>query len=183
MHFGKAVWAGFCIGMVASVVGTPACAAMHGLHLFPKAQVTARKMSLGDWRLRVETSSFSGDTSCHLEDRRHRISYVAGALGFRFGSHVNISGAWVRVDDGAPTRWQDDLPELTWLGVPLEPASLDNPTDGIVWLPADRLEGAGRIAIQTDERKRPVTYTLNGFAKLRDAARTMGCAPERRFVR
>lgn len=140
-------------------------------------------MALGDWTLRIETGKFSGEKLCHLDDRKHHISYTAGALGFYFGHHVNTLGAWVKIDGRDASRWQDDLPELTRLGVPMDGASLDNPTDSIVWIPALQLDEANHVAIQPKPGQRPVTFHLHGFAGLRDIAREMGCAPEQRFVR
>jgi hypothetical protein len=140
-------------------------------------------MALGDWVLRIDTARFSSEKACHLEDRKHHVVYAASALGFRFGRHVNTLGAWVRIDDDAPTRWQDFLPELVRLGVPMDSASIDNPTDAIVWIPARRLEEANRVTIQPAGHKRPVTFHLHGFAGLREIARDMGCTPEARFVR
>ena len=157
-----------------------------GIHLppfFGPAQVTSHRISSGHWRLRIETATFSGDKRCHLDDRKHGVTYAAGALGFHFDAHLNTLGAWVKIGDGPATRWQDALPELTRLGVPMEAEGLDNPTDGIVWVPALQLGATSRITVQPDERKRPVTYSLEAFAKLRDAARAMGCVPEQRFVR
>lgn len=154
------------------------------LPLFFKApQIAKSSRVLGDWRLTIATGKFSGDKGCRLEDRKHHIASANGALGFRFGRHVNTLRAWVSIDGAEPTRWQDMLPELTRLGVPMDGSSLDNPTDSTVWIPERRLAEANRVAIQPDERKRPVTFHLHGFAGLRDMAREMGCAPEARFVR
>jgi len=146
-------------------------------------QEVRHDMALGDWRLTIETGKFSQDKICHLEDRHHHITYATGALGFRFGGRVNTANAWLRIDDGAPMRWRDSLPELIRLGVGLDGSRLDNPTDGIVWVPARQLDEANAITIQPNPRKAPVTYHLHGFAVLRDIAREMGCVPDARFAR
>ena len=80
-------------------------------------------------------------------------------------------------------RWQNFQLELVRLGVPMDGASLDNPTDGIVWIPASALRDVNRVAIQPNERRRPEAVPLRGFEGLHDIARDMGCAPESRFVR
>jgi len=172
-----------CIALLAGLIGEPAFASIQDLLFKRHANEVKVRRTLGDWTLTVWASQFSGDKACVLEDYKHHVSYVTGALGFRFARRINTLGAWVRIDDEAPVRWRDYLPELTRLGVPMDGASLDNPTDGIVWVPADALGEANRITIQPRERSRPVTFHLRGFAGLRDVAREMGCTPESRFVR
>ena len=152
------------------------------LPLITPTHVTKRKMELGDWRLAVETGNFSKDVRCHLFDPKHHIIYAAGALGFHFRHDINTLGAWVKIDDGEPMRWQDDVPELTRLGVPMDGARLDNPTESIVWIPARQLDEANRIAIQPRANKGVHTFPLHGFVGLRYIARDAGCVPEGRFV-
>ena len=147
-----------------------------------RTHVSKRAMQLGDWKLKIETGIFSRDVRCRLADSKHHIVYAAGALGFHFRHKVNTLGAWMRVDGGAPQRWQDVLPELTRLGVPMDGPSLDNPTNSTVWVPATLLTDANRITIQPRENKSPRVFHLRGFAGLRDIARDMGCVPEGRFV-
>jgi len=146
------------------------------------SQIAKNKMALGDWRLVIERGTFSKDVRCHLSDPKHHIVYAAGALGFHFKPHINTLGAWVKIDDGLPARWEDDLPELTRLRVPMDGMSLDNPTDSVVWIPGRQLDEANHIIIQPRANQRPVTFHLNGFAGLREIARDEGCAPEARFV-
>ena len=171
------------IALLAGLVGTPASAGVRDFLFTRPAKEVKVKRALGDWTLTVWTPQFSGDKACVLEDRRHHVSYVGGALGFHFPSHVNTLGAWLKIDDAAPIRWRDFYPELIRLRVAVDGGNLDNPTDGVVWVPARALEEANHIAIQANERARPVTFHLRGFAGLRDIARDMGCAPESRFVR
>ena len=183
----KVLMAATCIGLLADALCAPATAKIglpfHVPLLSGPAPAGRQALAQGDWKLRVETASFSGEKRCHLEDRRHLITYAGGALGFRFDPSLNTLGAWLRIDDGPAIRWRDYLPELTRLGVPMAATRIDSPTDGIVWVPAAALEAASHIAIQPAERKRPVTFPLQGFTPLRDAARQMGCVPEQRFVR
>src|SRR4051812_31293553 len=91
-----------------------------------RSHVNKRVMQLGDWKLRIVTGNFSRDVVCHLADPKHHIVYAAGALGFHFRHHVNTLGAWMRVDGGPAQRWQDNLPELNRLRVPMDGPSLDN---------------------------------------------------------
>jgi hypothetical protein len=172
-------WRLSCCGLLIALVCSPSLADIRLPFIYSPATVVRRSMALGDWTLQIATGRFSGKKSCHLEDRKHHVSYSAGALGFRFGRHVNTLGAWVKIDDGAATRWQDDLPELTRLGVPMDGSGIDNPTDATVWIPARLLAEANHVAIQPAERRQPVTFHLHGFAALRDAAYNMGCTPKR----
>ena len=147
------------------------------------SQIVERRHALGDWRLNISRSRFSGEIFCRLRSRSNDVLYVANALGFRFGKHHNVMDAWVKIDGGAPYRWRDDLPELARLGVAIDGRNLDAPTDGIVWIPAAKLSEANRVTIQSRLRRHPRTFLLHGSAGLREIARTMGCEPEARFVR
>ena len=164
-------------------LASPSYAGLH-IALFSRPPLVARsRVALADWVLTVETSRFTGEKICRLQDRKHLVSYARGALGFRVGNHLTTLGAWVKVDDGMPTRWRDMMPELVRLGVPMDGAGLDDPTDSTVWIPVRLLEDASRVAIQPNEQKRPQTFHLHGFTGLRDIAREQGCVPESRFVR
>jgi hypothetical protein len=170
-----------CALLAVACAGTPASARIKVPGL-TRSHVSARAMQLGDWKLKIVTGRFSHDVVCHLADPKHHVAYAAGALGFHFRHHVNTLGAWLRVDGGPAQRWQDNLPELTRLGVPMDGPSLDNPTNSTVWVPATLLTDANRIAIQPRENKDARVFHLRGFAGLRDIARDMGCVPEGRFV-
>lgn len=170
-----------CAALAGACAGTSAMAQIRVPGL-TRTHVNTRAMQLGDWKLRIVTGRFSRDVRCHLADSKHHIVYAAGALGFHFGHHVNTLSAWMRVDGGEPKRWQDNLPELTGLGVPMDGPSLDNPTNSTVWIPAAQLADAHRVTIQPRENKTPRIFHLHGFAGLRDIARDMGCTPEGRFV-
>ena len=179
---GKLWWG---LGAAALLVAGAAPAAVHvRVPLISKApQVAKRKQVLGDWRLEIVKGRFSGDVACHLRAKDKRVFYVANALGFRFGKRLDTLGAWIRLDGGEAYRWRDDLPELARLGVAIDGRNLDAPTGGIIWIPAAKLADVNRVQIQPRADKRARTYHLRGFAGLREIARTMGCAPETRFVR
>lgn len=165
------------------VAPSAAPAAVHVLPLRKPSQVAKAKHVLGDWQLLIARGRFSGDVACRLRSRNGKILYVANALGFRFGKHWDVMNAWVRIDGGAPYRWRDDLPELARLEVAIDGKNLDAPTDGIVWIPAERLADVRQVSIQPRPDKRPRAFRLHGFAGLRDIGRALGCAPETRFVR
>lgn len=148
----------------------------------PVSQMARQTLKEGTWRLVVETGKFSGDTRCHLADARHGIVYSSGALSFSFGRSVNTLGGWVRIDNAPAQRWRDYLPTLYRLDAPVNRYGLENTTDGKVWIPAEALDHAGQLAIQPSEHRRPVIYTLSGFAKLRETGRGLGCTPDARFL-
>ena len=147
------------------------------------AKLEQRRYGLGDWRLNISRDQFSGDIACRMQSRDRNIVYVANALGFRFAKHLNTLDAWVKIDDAKAYRWRDDLPELARLGVAIDGRNLNAPTDGIVWIPVASLAEANRVAIQARPGRRPRIFSMRGFSSLRDSARTMGCAPEARFIR
>jgi hypothetical protein len=147
-----------------------------------KSTILKQKKSLGEWRLIVEHDSFSGERTCHLRSKNKKVLFVGNAVGFRFGRHKNTLDAWVKVDGAQAYRWRDDLPELSRLGVAINGASLDAPTDGVVWLPLARIEDANRVDIQLWQGKRPKQFHFRGMAGLRDIARETGCAPDTRFL-
>ena len=173
------------LGVAALLVGGTAPASVHVRVPFVSkaSQVTKRKQMLGDWRLEIVKGKFSGDIACHLRSKNKRVFYVTDALAFRFGKRLDTLSAWIRLDGGEAYRWRDDLPELARLGVAIDGRNLDAPTDGIVSIPAAKLTEVNRVQIQPRPDKRARTYHLRGFTGLREIARTMGCAPETRFIR
>ncbi len=146
------------------------------------SQIIHRKLKLGDWRLFIMRSRFSGDTVCQLRDKTNKVVFMANAVGFRLGEHKNTLDAWVRLDSNSPYRWRDDLPELARLAVTLDGRDLDAPTDGIVWLPSSQVETVNQVAIQLNPHKKPKVFHLRGFTGLREIARNQGCTPDVRFV-
>ena len=183
MHFvAKRATRQLGLAVATMLVTTSVADARLRLPLTSHSAVERREMTLGSWRLRIERGSFTREVRCYLADPKHHIAYVRGALGFRFGHHLNTLGAWTRIDDAAATRWQDELPELTRLGVPIDGPGLDDPTDSTVWIPARRLADANRVTIQPDERTNPRNFHLAGFEGLREIGRSMGCVPEGRFL-
>ena len=150
-----------------------------GVPAFARQQVRHRN-SIGEWRLTVTTGTFSRDVRCQLASRR--ITYVAGAVGYRFARHLDTSEAWFRIDGGPAHRWRDVLPTLSRAGVAIDGRDLDAPTGGIVWLPVALVEGATTVSIQPRPDRRPRVFRMGGFAGVRDIARARGCSPEARFT-
>jgi hypothetical protein len=146
------------------------------------AQTTKRETKLGDWRLTVLRSRFSGETTCRLRSRDGRAIYANGALGFRFRQHLDVTNAWYRLDGGAPHRWRDARPTLARLGIAIDGRAMDAPTDGIVWLPAAWLEAINRVDIQPVPGRKARSFHQRGFTGLREIARAAGCTSEQSFI-
>lgn len=96
---------------------------------------------------------------------------------------MNVMKAAIRIDDEAPLRFEDLFGELTRLLTPYQGASLDNPTDGIVWIPFSKLKEADHVTIQPRPDRKPHLFSLGNVAALLDYARELGCSPENRLVR
>jgi hypothetical protein len=151
---------------------------------FPKHPRIARhRTEISDWRLDVSTNPFSGNVVCRLRERHGEAVYQQGAIGFRFRASWDVENAIYRVDGGAPRTWRNDLPELVHLGTPIDTGGIDNPTQGIVWIPLSRLEGANAIVIQPRPDRAQRTFHFAGFRGLYEDAVARGCTPDSRFVR
>ena len=144
------------------------------------SQTLRHRTRLGDWRLTIAAGKFSHDVRCRLTGTR--MTYVAGAVGYRFARHLDTTEAWFRIDGGEARRWRDVLPALSQAQVAIDGRDLDAPTDGIVWLPVALVEDATSVAIQPRPDRRPRVFRMGGFAGVRDIARARGCVPEARFV-
>lgn len=136
-----------------------------------------------NWGLRVFRDDFSGDVRCRMRSKDGRILYLTDAFGFRFGSHADVMGAWVKIEGGNATRWREMFPELARLRVEIDGRNLDSPTDGIVWIPASKLRGVQKVAIQPRTGARAQEFSLQGFDEMHQRALAEGCTAEARFIR
>ena len=153
------------------------------LPLLPKHPRVARhRTEMGAWRLDVATNPFSGTVVCRLRDRHGQAVYQQGAIGFRFRGGWDVAKAVYRLDGGPPRLWRNDLPELLRLGTPIDTGGIDNPTQGIVWIPLSRLGGVNAITIQPRPDRAQRVFHIGGFRGLYEAAIARGCT-DSRFVR
>lgn len=134
------------------------------------------------WHLSISKDDFSGDVRCRLRSADDRMIYRPHALGFRFGRHDDVLGAWIRIDDGVPVRWRDMFPELARTRVTMSGRDLASPTDGMIWIPVSLLTHTDGVSIQTRRGKRPRVFHLEDFTSTLEDARAQGCVPEERFV-
>lgn len=167
-----------CVGLILAVA-TPVSA----LTILPHhPKISHESTRLGDWRLEIAKNSFSGEVACRLRARNHKALYNAGAVGFRFKHKWNVEDAVYRIDGGEPHAWRDDLPDLIAHGAPLDRGNMENTSDGVVWVPYERLTEANTIAIEPRRDRRAVTFHFRGLAPLHEKALAQGCTPESRFV-
>lgn len=146
------------------------------------AQEQVQYYGIGAWRLRINSSSFSGDVQCRLYHSDDKVFYRENAVGFRFDGDADTLESWVRLDDAPARRWRDMLPELATQRVPITGKNLTAPTDGIVWLPLSYLGQSQNVAIQLGRKKRPKRFSMEGFGELLEAGRRLGCSPDARFL-
>jgi len=144
---------------------------------------TARhREEASDWRLEIRRDKFTGEIACRLYARKHKAFFLGGAVAFRFDKDWNTGRAIYRLDGDAPRHWREDLPELIRIGAPFERGGIDNPGQGLVWIPYSRLEEANSIAIEARPDRAPVTFHFRGLKGLYRSAVDQGCSPDSRFV-
>lgn len=170
----------FCLAM-ASQSGPVLANGVAPKPLVAAADPTLRQ-KLGNWRLSVVTSRFSGDVWCVLRSNDNKVIYAQNAVGFRFNHRANTMRAWIKIGAEPAVRWRDMLPELAAQRISITGKNLDAPTDGIIWLPVAQLQHADEVAIQLLPDKPVKVFRMNGFVKMLEAGRKLGCTPDTRFV-
>lgn len=149
----------------------------------PASWLTKHHVEVGDWRLDILVSRFSGSLTCRLRSRGGRMRYQAGGVGFAFDKDWHVGDATYRIDNGVSRSSRFDLAALIANETPMESGSMLNPTDGVVWVPYSNLANANSVTIQARPDRRPRTFRLTGLKGLYALAVTRGCQPESRFVR
>jgi hypothetical protein len=144
--------------------------------------VRDERTSLGDWRLDIARDRFSGGVACRLAARDHRALYRAQAVAFDLRQAHNPGRAVYRIDGGPPRASRDDLPGLIAANVPMDRGSMDNPKQGLVWVPLAVLATGNSIAIEPGPGQRIRRFHYRGLVALHAIAVERGCAPESRFV-
>lgn len=142
---------------------------------------TVDRYAANGWQLTIRHDAFADRVSCTLRSHDRRILFQPGAVGFRFRRRRDTLGAIYRIDGGAPRRWQDAYPQLITNGVDVEGPGLDDPTDGVVWVPIDELRGTRIVAVRANGRHDGRIFALRGFEAMRDAAQRLGCRSKADF--
>ena len=139
-------------------------------------------MRSGRWQPDIARDGFSGQVACRLRARDEKSWYRAGAIGFRLGHRADIIRAFYRIDGQQVRAQRDDLPRLLAIGVPMDQGGMEDPYQGIVWVPLDSLRNARTIAIVAQPGHREQRFALDGAAQLHDRATAIGCSPDSRLV-
>jgi hypothetical protein len=135
----------------------------------------SRHQRIGAWSLTVTHDRFAAETKCRLST--HGLDFQREALVARLPSGVDTSSAAYRVDDSPPREVGADTMELAHMGFALHQDDLDNPSGGVVRVPAHLLTGAGRLTVQARPGGRIWSFKVAGLDAALDAARAAGCGP------
>ena len=135
-----------------------------------------RRYAQDGWTLTISEDTFSRVTTCSLVGRHMR--FQSGAIGFDTRTTEGIDEDWYAIDGASPRPWRDVYPDLLAAGVRLETGGIDNPTDGIVWLPTEAVSSAHSVRVEasTSSGRRLRVFRLGGFALMHAAALRLGCA-------
>ena len=136
-------------------------------------EVSVRRYGVDGWVLELRTDSFAGHTDCRV--RRGRLSYERQALVVHLPRRLNSFDAAYRIDGGRLMLARDDAADLAAQGFALSDDSLDNPSGGLVRIPARRLEGAKLVQIQARPSVKPLRFSLDGLGDTIAAAHRLGC--------
>jgi len=146
-----------------------------------RTDATKQRFAADGWSLVVRNDSFAKQYHCRLRATDKRILYQPNALGFAFRRSRDTLGAWYRIDDRRPVRWQDQFPTLVASGAAIDGGGLDNPTGGIVWIPIDEVTSANSVRIRPGGDGKESVFRLTGFSRMRDAAHRLGCVSDASF--
>jgi len=144
--------------------------------------VRQERTSLGDWRLDIARDRFSGAIACRLMARDHHALYRAQAVAFGLRHARDVARAVYRIDGGPPRASRDDLPALIAARAPIDRGPMDDPQQGLVWVPLAVLATGNNIAIEPGPGQRIHRFHYRGLVALHDIAVERGCAPDSRFV-
>jgi hypothetical protein len=131
------------------------------------------RQRIGAWTLDATRYQFAGEVKCELTSRHAR--YERGALVLSLPERIDTSTAVDTVDGGAPHWTSQDAFPLAKLGFRLSEDDLDNPSEGLVRIPAPS-DDIRSVAVQTSAGGRPRTFTVNGLGAALYVAKGMGCA-------
>jgi hypothetical protein len=132
-----------------------------------------RRYGVDGWVLELRADSFAGRTDCRLY--RGHLSYERQAVVFHLSQRLGAFDAAYRIDGGRLMLARDDAADLAAQGFALSDDDLDNPSGGLVRIPARRLEGAKLVQIQARPGVRPLRFKLDGLGASLDALHRLGC--------
>jgi hypothetical protein len=143
--------------------------------------------NIDNWQLIIQKDGFTGRVSCQLYRLKTlsqgRITYAQETFGFEMGTDDNSLNAWYRIDKSPAKAWQDIYPTLAENRVKLLGGTFENPTGGVVLIPATEVKNAKAVTIRIDQKKAPKRFLLGRFEKAKSAADRLGCNQEQQFER
>ena len=136
----------------------------------PRSELTR----VGNWRLSVHREAFTGTVTCRLT--RRWMEYRRQTLIIHLPTRIDSSAAVYRIDQGAPVWVRDDQMRMARKGFALDNDNLDNPSGGLVRIPAERLVGARQVFIEAiANTPRPYMFRIDGFDTVLALAGQLGC--------
>jgi hypothetical protein len=150
-------------------------------------KVRNKTYQLKGWMMDIQKDGFTGQVRCHLFSMRTlsqgRITYAQNTLGFELDPGQSTLNAWYRIDNRPAQRANDLYPRLVAERVAGSEGSLENPTGGVVLIPAADLANARTVTIRVNEQAAPKRFNLKGFDGALKAARYNGCMSDDSFER
>jgi hypothetical protein len=174
-------WAPLCLLALALAAGLSACVTAAPQHLGAapahRSETPAHRSELvrvGEWRLTVHREAFTGATTCRL--MRRWMEFRRQTLIIHLPTRIDSSSAVYRIDQGAAFWTRDDQMRMARKGFALDNDNLNNPSGGLVRIPAERLVGARLVFIEAvANTPRPYMFRIDGLDKALVLAGQMGC--------
>ncbi len=145
--------------------------------------VKRHRSDAGDWELLITTDRFAATKTCRLRARNGEAFVDGAAIAFVFPKGWTTQSAIYRIGGDAPRRWREDLAELLRIGAPIDQGAVENPAQGLVWIPLRYLDGVNAIEIQPQPGKAARTFRFHGMKGLYQSALSQGCIPASRTVK
>jgi hypothetical protein len=136
-------------------------------------QRSAFTRRIDGWTLGVRRDAFAASALCRLT--RGRAAYDRGVVVFRLSPGTDTSAAVYRIDDGPPRPVTADQMAVASLGLPIWQDDLDNPSGGVVRIPAGKLAGARLVRIETRLNGHVWRARVDHLDAALEASREAGC--------
>ena len=140
------------------------------VHPSPGAETRRR---FGGWTLQTRADPFRGALTCRLgADRMH---VERGVLIVHLSRGADTGDAVYRLDGGAPVATRAEAMDMARRGLALTQDRLDNPSGGLVRIPAEQAAAAHALDVQSGPGRTPSRFRLDGLGAALEAARAAGC--------
>jgi hypothetical protein len=145
----------------------------------PVVPAAVERHRVDQWRYEIDRDNFTGGQRCRLSERD--VSYGRKTLTFRFSPGTDTSQAVFRIEDGPAHPWTEVRLQLLNNGVPIQDDSVENPSRGLVRIPAVDVGDARWVWIRSGPRTRPRRFVIAGLRPALAAAQASGCDPDKSF--